>query len=315
MSSSLPKDLDIAVLRGGWSEERSVSMSSGLGVLSALRDAGYTVVRDIILQQNVAELLTALTPRPAVVFNALHGRGGEDGIIQGILEMLAVPYTHSGVLASALAMDKAMTKAMLQTIGVPCPAGQTLSRTTLAQASAPLIATPCVLKPVAEGSSLGIFIIHTPQEWTEAVRSLPLDHRWWLLESYIPGREITVPVMGKMALPVIEIVPKTGWYDYASKYQADVHADFVIPAPLPASITADVQQLSVRAHQALHCRGVSRSDWRYNPSAPPGQQLFFLEINTQPGMTPLSLLPASAATVGISYINVVEHCLSVALEC
>jgi D-alanine-D-alanine ligase len=312
MSAVLSHSMTIAVLRGGWSAERTVSLTSGAAVLTVLRDAGYRV-RDVVVEKDLPRLLADLTPAPDVIFNALHGRGGEDGTIQGVLEMLDIPYTHSGIVASAVAMDKGLTKTLLAEQGIPCAAGIVVHRRNLKENTLPL-ALPFVLKPVAEGSSVGIFMIHHPEDWKKALQQMPADHSWWMAETYIPGRELTVPVLDDKALPVIEICPKGGWYDYASKYQDDVHADFLLPAPVPAEITRQVQEWSLLAHHTLRCRAISRSDWRYDPQAPAGRQLYFLEINTQPGMTSLSLTPASAAQAGISFLQLVEYCLTAALE-
>ena len=299
----------VAVLRGGWSAEREVSLKSGAAVLRALAEAGYAT-RDVVVAKDLSALLAALTPRPDVVFNALHGTGGEDGVMQGVLEMLGVPYTHSGVLASAVAMDKPLTKTVLAAAGVTVPGGMTLPAATLAARATPPLPFPFVVKPVNEGSSVGVFIVHTPADLQRACAAFPPTLPL-MAEEYIPGREITVPVLGApgrehRALPVIEIVPKTGFYDYAAKYGTETHADFVIPAPLPAAITAAAQNMAITAHQALGCRGVSRSDFRYDAAQ---GRVVLLEVNTQPGMTDLSLTPASAAHVGLSFLDVVEWLL------
>ena len=312
MQEKSPKRPTIAVLSGGWSAERTVSLESGTAVLNALIQAGYPA-RDVIVEKDLPALLAALTPRPDVVFNALHGTGGEDGVVQGVLEMLGIPYTHSGVLASAVAMDKPLTKAVLAAAGITVPGGLTLPAATLA-ATADIgtlpLPFPFVVKPVNEGSSVGVFIIHTADDLRKACAAFPPAISL-MAEDYIPGREITVPVLGNLTLPVIEIVPKTGFYDYAAKYGTDTHADFVIPAPLPAAITAAAQDMALRAHQALGCRGVTRSDFRYDPET---GRVVLLEINTQPGMTDLSLTPASAAHAGLSFLDVVEWLLDDALH-
>jgi D-alanine-D-alanine ligase len=302
----------IAVLRGGWSAEREVSLKSGAAVLRALAAAGYTT-RDVIVDRDLPTLLAALTPRPDVVFNALHGTGGEDGVVQGVLEMLDIPYTHSGVLASAVAMDKPMTKTVVAAAGVTVPGGVTLPAATLAAFSTenpPPLPFPFVIKPVNEGSSVGVFIVRTLADLAKACAAFP-PRLPLMAEAYIPGREITVPVLGSpnhphRALPVIEIVPKAGFYDYAAKYGTDTHADFVIPAPLPEHITRTAQDMAIRAHQALGCRGVSRADFRYDETQ---GRVVLLEVNTQPGMTDLSLTPASAAHAGLSFLDVVQWLL------
>ena len=317
MQEKSPKRPTIAVLSGGWSAERTVSLKSGAAVLNALTEAGYPA-RTVVVDKDLPALLNALTPRPDVVFNALHGTGGEDGVIQGVLEMLGIPYTHSGVLASAVAMDKPMTKTVLAAAGVPVPGGVTLPAAILAATadnSTPPLPFPFVVKPVNEGSSVGVFIVRTAADLRAACAAFP-DTLPLMAEEYIPGREITVPVLGSpgreaRALPVIEIVPKTGFYDYAAKYGTDTHADFVIPAPLPASMTATAQAMAVTAHQALGCRGVSRADFRYDETQ---NRVVLLEVNTQPGMTDLSLTPASAAHAGLSFLDVVEWLIDDALK-
>lgn len=302
MTYTFNKEHLIAVIRGGWSAEREVSLKSGAAVVDALQQAGYTV-RDVTVERDLPGLLAALEPRPDVVFNALHGTGGEDGVIQGVLDMLGIPYTHSGVLASAVAMDKPLTKLLCQTAGIPVPDGVTLAAVDLALQ--PPLPFPFVVKPVAEGSSVGVFIVNTKDELERAARNWPAATPL-MAEEYIPGREITVPVMGDRALPVIEIVPQDGFYDYTSKYSTHKHADFVIPAPLPPGMTAAAQQMAVKAHALLGCRGISRSDFRYDPVQ---GRMVLLEVNTQPGLTSLSLTPASAAHIGISFLQLVEWLL------
>lgn len=299
----------IAVLRGGWSGEHSVSMISGQGVLETLQAAGYTAI-DIIVEKNAALLLQKITTaKPDVIFNALHGLGGEDGTIQGFLDILQIPYTHSGVLASALAMHKPLAKQIVAAAGVYCPEGITANGAAITD-SAPL-PYPFVAKPVADGSSLGVYLIFTEADYQKITPILQQDaKKEWLFESYIAGIELTVPVLGNTVLPVIEIAPQgEDWYDFDSKYTAAKHADFIIPARLPKNIEQEIQHAALQAHQALGCRGVSRSDFRYNPDAPQGKQVAFLELNTQPGMTPLSLVPASAAAIGLSYFDVVYRIL------
>lgn len=293
----------IAVLRGGWSAEREVSLKSGAAVLKVLAGAGYAT-RDVIVEKDLPALLAALTPKPDVVFNALHGTGGEDGVVQGVLEMLGIPYTHSGVLASAVAMDKPLTKTVVAAAGVTVPASVTRPAAALATAAGtPPLPFPFFIKPVNEGSSVRVFIVRAPEDLRRACAAFPPTLPL-MAEEYIPGREITVPVLGDRALPVIEIVPKTGFYDYAAKYGTDTHADFVIPAPLPPDITASARD------RALGCRGVSRSDFRYDEDR---GRVVLLEVNTQPGMTNLSLTPASAAHAGLSFLDVVEWLLKDAL--
>jgi D-alanine-D-alanine ligase len=290
----------VAVLMGGWSAERDVSLSSGRACADAIESRGYRVSR-IDVGRDIAGVLAAL--RPDVALNVLHGRPGEDGTLQGILEVLAVPYTHSGVLASALAMQKDTAKVMLAAAGVPVPEGLTVSR--FAAAKEHLLPRPYVIKPIAEGSSVGVFIVtdehaHPPQElyrddWTfgETV----------LCERFIPGKELTCAVVGDKALGVIEIVPATKFYDYEAKYAVG-GSQHVLPAPVPADVYAEVQRLTLVAHKALGCRGVSRADFRFDDTLGVAG-LSCLEINTQPGMTQTSLVPDLARHAGMSFPDLV----------
>ncbi len=292
----------VAVLMGGWSAERGVSLVSGAGVAQALQEEGYTVTT-VDVRRDLNGLIQALsTPRPDVVFNALHGRGGEDGTIQGVLEFLGVPYTHSDVRASAIAMDKAMTKRVLDTVGVRSPKGIVLAKGQLTDGAPPLPA-PYIIKPVDEGSTVGVMLVREGQnrpvgeDWTFGERVL--------IEEFIPGRELTVAVMGaegceSRALAVTEIVFEAQLYDYTAKYSAG-HAVHTIPAHIPDAVAEEAKRLSIVAHETLGCRGVTRSDFRWDESKPGVEGLYFLEINNQPGMTPLSLVPEQAAHVGISY--------------
>lgn len=287
----------VAVLMGGWSAEREVSLVSGAGVAKALEEEGYRVTA-VDVQRDLGGLMQALAhPRPDVVFNALHGRGGEDGTIQGILEFLGLPYTHSGVQASAIAMDKAMTKRVLDTAGIRSPKGVVLTRGEITGGGHPMPA-PYIVKPVDEGSTVGVTLVREGQNspvgdaWTFGERAL--------VEEFIPGRELTVGVIGDRALAVTEITFEAQVYDYTAKYSAG-HAVHTIPAAIPDAVALEAKRLAVLAHQTLGCRGVSRSDFRWDDSRPGTAGLYFLEINNQPGMTPLSLVPEQAAHVGISY--------------
>lgn len=286
----------VAVLMGGWSAEREVSLVSGAGVARALEEEGYTVTA-VDVQRDLAGLMQALSdPRPDVVFNALHGRGGEDGTIQGVLEFLGIPYTHSGVLASAVAMDKAMTKRVLASVGIRAPQGRVLHRGELADGHP--MEPPYIVKPVDEGSTVGVTLVREGQNapvgegWTFGERAL--------VEEFIPGRELTVGVMGGKALTVTEIVFHATVYDYTAKYTAG-HAEHVIPAAIPPVVFEEAKRIAELAHTTLGCRGVSRSDFRWDDRKPGTEGLYFLEINNQPGMTPLSLVPEQAAHVGIGY--------------
>jgi D-alanine-D-alanine ligase len=288
----------VAVLMGGWSAEREVSLSSGRPCAEALQERGYQVT-PIDVQPDIARVIQAV--RPDVAFNALHGRYGEDGTIQGLLELLQIPYTHSGVLASALAMDKQRAKAVMATAGVPVPEGVIVQRSEAAARH--ILPPPYVVKPNSEGSSVGVIIVredrsHPPQE---------LGREDWafgdevLVEKFVPGRELTCAVMGDRALGVIDIRPATGlFYDYDAKYAAggSVH---VLPAELSPNIYQRVQELALTAHQALGCRGVSRADLRYDDTPGGTGALVVLEVNTQPGMTATSLVPEMAAHAGLSF--------------
>lgn len=292
----------VAVLMGGWSAEREVSLVSGAGVARALEEEGYTVTA-VDVQRDLTGLVQALSnPRPDVVFNALHGRGGEDGTIQGVLEFLGIPYTHSGVRAAAVAMDKVMTKQVLAAVGVRSPRGVVLTRGELTGGAHPMPA-PYIVKPVDEGSTVGVTLVREGQNspvgdaWTFGERAL--------VEEFIPGRELTVGVMGGLdgecrALTVTEIRFDAQVYDYTAKYSAG-HAVHTVPANIPYEIAEEAKRLAILAHKTLGCRGVSRSDFRWNDSKNGTDGLYFLEINNQPGMTPLSLVPEQAAAVGISY--------------
>ena len=287
----------VAVLMGGWSAEREVSLVSGAGVARALEEEGYTVTA-VDVQRDLNGLVQALSnPRPDVVFNALHGRGGEDGTIQGILEFLGLPYTHSGVRASAIAMDKVMTKRVLETAGVRSPKGIVLTRGELTGGQHPMPA-PYIVKPVDEGSTVGVTLVREGQNspvgdaWTFGERAL--------VEEFIPGRELTVGVMGDKALNVTEIRFEAQVYDYTAKYSAG-HAVHTVPADIPEEVAEEAKRLAVLAHQTLGCRGVTRSDFRWDDGKPGTTGLYFLEINNQPGMTPLSLVPEQAVSVGMTY--------------
>lgn len=286
----------VAVLMGGGSAERAVSLVSGAAVAAGLAEAGYQV-SSIDPGADVAALIAALTPAPDAVFNALHGRFGEDGCVQGILNMLRIPYTHSGLLASALAMHKAMAKRLFADAGIPCAEHRIVTAAELAGGD--VLPRPYVLKPLNEGSSVGVRIVRPGD-------TLPLAFDDWpvgaevMVERFIPGRELTVAVMGDRALAVTEIATDRGFYDYDAKYAAG-GSTHIIPAQVPAKIYEQALALAVAAHQALGCRGVSRADFRLD-----GDRLFILEVNTQPGMTPTSLLPEQAAFVGIPFKDLVS---------
>ncbi len=290
----------IAVLKGGWSVEREVSLRSGAACGAALRDEGYRVT-EIDVTRDIAGELIAL--KPDAVFNALHGRFGEDGCIQGILETLHIPYTHSGVLASALAMHKQRAKAVMAADGVPVAEAKIVTRKEAAASH--VMKPPYVIKPVAEGSSVGVYIVregqaHPPQDLHSAEWRVGEE---LMVERFIPGRELTCAVMGNDAFGVIEILPAEGlsFYDYEAKY-APGGSRHVLPAELSSNLYQYVQKLTLTAHRALGCRGVSRADFRYDEYA---GEVICLEVNTQPGMTATSLVPELAAHAGITFGDLV----------
>ena len=292
----------IAVLMGGWSAEREVSLRSGAACADALERQGFRVTR-INVDRNVAAALAAA--KPDVALNLLHGRPGEDGSIQGLLEILAIPYTHSGVLASALAMQKDRAKIVLRDAGVPVPHGVLVNRLDAARAH--VLERPYVLKPVAEGSSVGVFIVteqhaHPPQELTRPDWNYGEEV---LAERFIPGKELTCAVMGERALDVIEIVPTARFYDYEAKY-APGGSKHLLPARIKPNVYQEARRLAVLAHRALGCRGVSRADFRYDDRIEGTQGLVCLEVNTQPGMTETSLVPELAAYAGIRFEELVR---------
>jgi D-alanine-D-alanine ligase len=291
----------VAVLMGGWSSERDVSLVSGRECAKALIARGYDAYT-IDVTRDLAALAAALTPRPDVVFNALHGRGGEDGTVQGVLELLQIPYTHSGVLASAVAMDKPTAKAVFAAAGLPLVEGRVVTRAQLAAGDP--IARPFVVKPTNEGSSVGVRIVREKDNsWGEEARSWAFDLS--LVERFIPGRELTVAVMGNRALGVCEIRAHGTFYDYTAKYAAG-GSEHLVPAPIHSRAYEEALDIGLRAHQALGCRGVTRSDLRYDDTAGEPGRLYLLEINTQPGMTPTSLVPDLARHVGIDFESLVE---------
>jgi D-alanine-D-alanine ligase len=292
----------VAVLTGGWSAEREVSLRSGKACADALERTGYRVSR-VDVNRDIAATLRAL--KPEVALNVLHGRPGEDGTLQGMLEVLGIPYSHSGVLASALAMQKETAKIVLKAAGVTVPGGMVVSRKEVSKRH--LLPPPYVIKPVAEGSSVGVFIVredhtHPPQELTRP--DWPFGDRI-LIEPYIPGKELTCAVMGDQPLGVIEIVPAVKFYDYEAKY-APGGSKHLLPAPIAPVVYKEVQRMALAAHRALGCRGVTRADFRYDDSLSGAQGLVCLEVNTQPGMTETSLVPEMAQHAGITFDELVR---------
>ncbi len=292
----------VVVLLGGWSAEREVSLNSGNACADALERLGYRVSRIDVGRDIAAGLVKAA---PDVVLNALHGPFGEDGTIQGLLEILGIPYSHSGVLASALAMNKEKSRTIFKAAGIPVADGRIVERLTAARQH--VFPPPYVIKPVAEGSSFGVFIVredqeHPPQEL--------YDPAWKfgervVVERYVKGRELTCAVLGDVALGVIDIVPTTPFYDYDAKY-APGGSRHILPAEISPNIYQTVQKLALRAHQALGCRGVSRADFRYDDQAEGDSGLICLEVNTQPGMTATSLVPEMAAHAGHDFEDLVR---------
>lgn len=283
----------VAVLHGGMSAEREVSLRTGQQVIEALRTAGFEV-QSIEVTDDLAALIAALDPKPDVVFNALHGRFGEDGTVQGVLDYLGIPYTHSGVRASALAIDKAAAKAVFSHAGLPVAPHRIIDIAELADHDP--LPLPYVVKPVNEGSSVGVSIVRPGTN-----RSAQIIAEWHfgpaMVEQYIPGRELTVCVLEDRALVVTEILTGEDFYDYHAKYAAG-GSRHVLPAELPPEVTQHALDIALAAHRALGCRGVSRADLRYDDAT---GRLILLEVNTQPGMTRTSLLPEQAAYAGLTF--------------
>ena len=293
----------VAVLMGGWSAEREVSLSSGEACAAALeRGGGYRVSR-VDVDREIAAVLRKL--KPDVALNMLHGRPGEDGTLQGMLEILGIPYSHSGVTASAIAMQKDVAKPLLAAAGVPVPEGIIAARLDVAKKH--LLPPPYVIKPIAEGSSVGVFIVteehsHPPQELTRADWA---HGERVLVERYIAGKELTCAVLGDRALDVIEIEAATRFYDYEAKY-APGGSKHVLPAQILPIVYQEARRLALKAHLALGCRGVSRADFRYDDRSPGTEGLFCLEVNTQPGMTETSLVPELAVYAGMTFDELVR---------
>ncbi|MEQ1867958.1 MAG: D-alanine--D-alanine ligase [Micropepsaceae bacterium] len=287
----------VAVLMGGWSAERPVSLVTGQGCAKALRDEGFKV-SEIDAGRDLAEVLVKL--KPDVCFNALHGQWGEDGCVQGLLEVLNIPYTHSGVLASAVAMHKERAKAVFRGANLPVVKDVVMSRFDVDKQTS--IKRPFVIKPVNQGSSVGVFIIRPgdnrpPQELTSTEWNLGEEV---MVEEFVPGRELTVAVMDGKALAVTDIIARTQFYDFESKYAAG-GSEHVIPARIHKTAYDQAMDIATRAHAALGCRGVSRTDLRYDDTKGEPGRMIILETNTQPGMTPTSLVPEQAAYNGVSY--------------
>lgn len=302
--------LHIAVLLGGWSAERNVSLMSGGGVADALESLGHKVTR-IDMDRNLASVLESV--RPDIVFNALHGTPGEDGTVQGLMDLMGVKYTHSGLVTSVIAIDKELTKQQLVPRGIRMPEGRIVESESLYEADP--MARPYVLKPVNEGSSVGVAIVTEGGNYGEPIgrdsQGPWREFRRLLAEPFIKGRELTVAVLGDEALAVTELCPKSGFYDYDAKY-TDGLTEHVCPARIPDDVRDEAMRLALEAHRILGCRGCSRSDFRWDDEA--GLDgLYLLEVNTQPGMTPLSLVPEQARYRGMSYAELVQRIVEEAL--
>jgi D-alanine-D-alanine ligase len=309
MSERLPS-LHIAVLMGGWSAERDVSLSSGKEVAEALESRGHKVTR-IDMDRNLALVLDGV--RPDVVFNALHGTPGEDGTVQGLMDLMGLRYTHSGLTASVIAIDKELTKQQLVPHGIRMPEGKIVESESLH--SGDPMPRPYVLKPVNEGSSVGVAIVTRESNYGDPIgrdtRGPWQEFDRLLAEPFVRGLELTVAVLGDEALAVTELKPKTGFYDYEAKY-TDGRTEHVCPAEIPAEIAEACMEMARDAHRLLGCKGCSRSDFRWDDER--GLEgLYLLEVNTQPGMTPLSLVPEQARYRGISYADLVERIVEAAL--
>ncbi len=299
---------------GGWSAEREVSLVSGAAICKALEERGHKVM-PIDVQRDLPGLLQALTMSPSgkpdIIFNALHGRGGEDGCMQGVLEYLGIPYTHSGVLASAVAMDKPMTKQVVTSVGVRCAEGVVVSRQTIFSTGYPL-PPPFVIKPTNEGSSVGVRIVQSGDNLAHIEEDSWIYGEEVLVERYIPGRELTVGLMGDKqsvkAMAVTELRPRTEFYDYQAKYTDGV-TEHLVPAPVSEAVSKAAMRQAELAYRALGCHGVARVDFRYDDRLPETEGLYFLELNTQPGFTPLSLVPEQAHYLGLSFADIVSWIL------
>lgn len=294
----------VAIVAGGLSSEREISLLSGKGVLDALKNKGYSSFL-IDLTSNIQDFIRRLTEeKPDVIFNALHGKFGEDGNVQGLFNLLGIPYTHSGCLASALSMDKKMAKQFFAPYGIPVAKDKMVTLDDVNKGNT--LPLPYVIKPHNEGSSIGVFIIKTKEDEENLKKTWPFGTSAVMMEEYIQGREMSVAVLNDRALGIVEIVPKSGFYNYENKY-IEGKTDHIIPAPVPLKQEEEMKKYALLAHKCLGCKGASRSDFRYDDSASKtNPRIVILEINNQPGMTPLSLLPEIAKKAGLSYEDVVS---------
>lgn len=298
----------VALLLGGWSAERQVSLDKGKAVEAALKQGGYDVTV-IDVSKNLPSLIDALTPKPDVVFNNLHGKGGEDGTIQAVLDILEIPYTHSGLLASAIGMDKPTAKRLAATVGVRSAEGVVASKADVLAGK--VMKPPYVVKPTNEGSSVGVRII------MDGDNQMPLDETTWmygdeaLVERYIPGRELTVAVLDGKAQAVTEIISHTRFFDYEAKYR-DTRTELVLPAKIPAEAYKTALDFAERVYNVLGCAGLARCDFRYDDSKAGGDGIYFLEINTQPGLTEQSIGPSQVIYNGKSFVELCAHLVETA---
>jgi D-alanine-D-alanine ligase len=299
---------NVALLLGGWSVEREVSLTKGRAVEKALIEAGYNV-RVIDVDRDLTKLIAALTPKPDVVFNNLHGQGGEDGRIQSVLEILGIPYTHSGVAASAIGMDKPLTKSIASSVGVPVAKGILVKREDVLAGH--VMAPPYVVKPPREGSSVGVYIVKEGQN----APAIPKDDHTLdndvLVEQFIPGRELTIAVLNGQAQAVTEIVSDAEFFDYSAKY-SDNSTRYVLPANLPTDVYSAAMDYAERVYKAIGCSGLARCDFRYDDRKGV-DGLCFLEINTQPGLTAESIGPSQVVYNGKSFVELVAHLVETAL--
>ena len=306
------KDLHVVVLMGGWSSEREVSLTSGRGVAEALRERGWSNISELDMDRDVARRLAEL--KPDVVFNALHGTPGEDGTVQGMMDLMGLRYTHSGLETSVIAIDKELTKMVLVPHGIRMPAGKVIESETVY--SEDPMARPYVLKPINEGSSVGVAIVTADGNYGNPIgRDVPgpwHEFDQLLAEPFIKGRELTVAVLNDEPLAVTELKIDSGFYDYEHKY-TDGRTVHVCPAEVPDDIARSMMEMAAKAHRLLGCKGASRSDFRWDDEQ--GEAgLYLLEVNTQPGMTPLSLVPEQAKMKGIAYGELVERLIEEALQ-
>ena len=306
------RDLHVVVLMGGWSKERDVSLTSGAGIAAALRERGWSKVTELDMDRDVARSLADL--KPDVVFNALHGTPGEDGTVQGMMDLMGLRYTHSGLETSVIAIDKELTKMVLVPHGIRMPAGKVIESETVY--SEDPMARPYVLKPINEGSSVGVAIVTADGNYGNPIgRDVPgpwHEFDQLLAEPFIKGRELTVAVLNDEPLAVTELKIDSGFYDYEHKY-TDGRTVHVCPAEVPDDIARSMMEMAAKAHRLLGCKGASRSDFRWDDEQ--GEAgLYLLEVNTQPGMTPLSLVPEQAKMKGIAYGELVERLIEEALQ-